>query len=240
MAPSSRFSFLIELDPFRKPVPTPDQVRGRLFRDHALPFVATRVAMLFAVSSVAKALTIAPASPLAEPRPVISPPSCRPLAGPAQQHGELPLLVTIETLVERLSCISDPLEVSGPRCHCIGSPANTVNKIGPRRSGFCVARGTALAPLVGALFDDVTHCGFDSRPILLLLGRQSQACLDSSQAHIHSCGDICGCGPITRRVVRWCALGDSQTAAGDDECGGGSQYGLPHENLLLEVTLAPS
>jgi hypothetical protein len=27
---------LLEHDRFRKPVPTPDQVRGRLFRDHAL------------------------------------------------------------------------------------------------------------------------------------------------------------------------------------------------------------
>src|SRR5262249_14033917 len=33
---SSRPSFLVEHDLFRKPVPTPDQVPGRLFRDHAL------------------------------------------------------------------------------------------------------------------------------------------------------------------------------------------------------------
>src|SRR5262249_40368185 len=33
---SSRSSLLVEHDLFRKPVPTPDQVRGRLFRDHAL------------------------------------------------------------------------------------------------------------------------------------------------------------------------------------------------------------
>src|ERR1700726_3691438 len=33
---SSRFRLLLEHDLFRKPVPTPHQVRGRLFRDHAL------------------------------------------------------------------------------------------------------------------------------------------------------------------------------------------------------------
>src|SRR5207249_9246011 len=33
---SSRSSFLFVHDLFRKPVSTPDQVRGRLFRDHAL------------------------------------------------------------------------------------------------------------------------------------------------------------------------------------------------------------
>src|SRR5262249_1446776 len=33
---SSRSSFLVEHDLFRRPPPTPDQVRGRLFRDHAL------------------------------------------------------------------------------------------------------------------------------------------------------------------------------------------------------------
>src|SRR5580704_15188324 len=34
--PSSRSGSLVEHDLFRKPVSTPDQVRGRLFRDHAL------------------------------------------------------------------------------------------------------------------------------------------------------------------------------------------------------------
>src|SRR5215475_2505767 len=33
---SPRFSLLLEHDLFRKPVPSPDQVRARLFRDHAL------------------------------------------------------------------------------------------------------------------------------------------------------------------------------------------------------------
>jgi len=31
-----RLCFRFARDLFRKPVPTPDQVRGRLFRDHAL------------------------------------------------------------------------------------------------------------------------------------------------------------------------------------------------------------
>src|SRR5262249_39642228 len=47
---SSRFSLLLEHDPklwagaglFRKPIPTPDQVRGRLFRNHALATRAGR------------------------------------------------------------------------------------------------------------------------------------------------------------------------------------------------------
>src|SRR5215471_3535956 len=38
---SSRFRLLLEHDLFRKPVPTPDQVRGRLFRDHALRLGST-------------------------------------------------------------------------------------------------------------------------------------------------------------------------------------------------------
>jgi hypothetical protein len=36
-------SFLFEHDLFRKPVPTPDQVRGRLFRDHALAFCLSMI-----------------------------------------------------------------------------------------------------------------------------------------------------------------------------------------------------
>jgi len=36
MTAPSRADYSVELDLFRKPVPTPQQVRGRLFRDHAL------------------------------------------------------------------------------------------------------------------------------------------------------------------------------------------------------------
>src|SRR5262245_43353255 len=93
-----------------------------------------------------------------------------------RKHDKTTLLALVEAFVERTCRISELLERGGALPHDIGARVQPVN-----RSLRPVAAGPRGVPL-GALLRQVAQRALNRRPILFLLGRQLQPCMQRRNA----------------------------------------------------------
>ncbi len=105
----------------------------------------------------------------------------------AQQSGEDQLLLVVEARVQRRRGFGDKLYFRRAFRQAVRNP---VQPIDHRRLLVVVLMGAHLAKAIGAILRDAAQRRFESRPVLLLIGREFQGRLEADETGVEEGGPL--------------------------------------------------
>src|SRR5271154_5721370 len=148
-----------------------------------------------------------------------------------QQRGENSLLLVVEARIQRRCRLGDELYFRRAFRQAV---RNAVQPIDQRRLLVVVLMGAHLAKAIGAILRDDAQRRFESRPVLLLIGREFQGRLEADEAGVEQGGPFGHRWAIAvrRRIVILAERGRGERRTGEQGDGGGGEDDFFHERPL--------
>src|SRR5271154_1794120 len=104
-----------------------------------------------------------------------------------QQRGENSLLLVVEARIQRRCRLGDELYFRRAFRQAVRNPVQPIDQ---RRLLVVVLMGAHLAKAIGAILRDDAHRRFESRPVLLLIGREFQGRLEADETGVEQRGPL--------------------------------------------------